>query len=105
MTINKYNITKTTDEKNIFHAEVTISNLMKGFGITLGNSMRRTLLSSIPGASMFAIKTPNHTHEFTPLKGVREDLIHVILNLKSLVITISEATYPNDVLDELKIEQ
>ncbi len=65
-----------------------IKPLERGFGTTLGNSLRRVLLSNIVGHSLFAIKIPNITHEFQSIKGVKEDLVEIILNLKKLVVKI-----------------
>ena len=58
--------------------------LEPGFGYTLGNSMRRTLLSSIPGAAVTSIRVDGVLHEFSTIEGVTEDVTEVILNLKQL---------------------
>ena len=65
----------------------TISPLEPGFGHTLGNSLRRTLLSSIPGAAVTQVRFDDALHEFDVIKGVKEDVTDVILNLKDLVLT------------------
>ena len=67
----------------------TISPLEPGFGHTLGNSLRRTLLSSIPGAAVTQVRFDDALHEFDVIKGVKEDVTDVILNLKDLVLTCS----------------
>ena len=64
-----------------------IGPLDPGFGHTLGNSLRRTLLSSIPGAAVTQVRFDDALHEFTYLQGVKEDVSDVILNLKDLVLT------------------
>ncbi len=64
-----------------------IEPLEPGFGYTLGNSLRRTLLSSIPGAAVTSIKIEGNQHEFSTLPGVVEDVTEIILNLKALVLT------------------
>ncbi|HET9729412.1 MAG TPA: DNA-directed RNA polymerase subunit alpha [Acidimicrobiia bacterium] len=64
----------------------TISPLEPGFGHTLGNSLRRTLLSSIPGAAVTQVRFDDALHEFDVIKGVKEDVTDVILNLKDLVL-------------------
>ena len=64
-----------------------ISPLEPGFGHTLGNSLRRTLLSSIPGAAVTQVRFDDALHEFDVIKGVKEDVTDVILNLKDLVLT------------------
>src|ERR1700755_2938763 len=56
----------------------------KGYGHTIGNSLRRILLSSLEGAAVTADRIKGALHEFTALKGVREDVIHIILNMKKL---------------------
>jgi DNA-directed RNA polymerase subunit alpha len=65
----------------------TIEPLEPGFGYTLGNSMRRTLLSSIPGAAVTSIRVQGALHEFTTLEGVKEDLTDIVLNIKNLVLS------------------
>src|SRR5438132_2234194 len=65
-----------------------ISPLEPGFGHTLGNSLRRTLLSSIPGAAVTQVRFDDSLHEFTTLPGVKEDVTDVILNLKDLVLRV-----------------
>ena len=64
-----------------------IEPLEPGFGYTLGNSIRRTLLSSIPGAAVTSIRVAGALHEFTTLEGVKEDLTDIVLNIKNLVIS------------------
>ncbi len=61
--------------------------LEPGFGYTLGNSMRRTLLSSIPGAAVTSIRIDGVLHEFTTVPGVKEDVTELILNIKQLVVS------------------
>jgi DNA-directed RNA polymerase subunit alpha len=63
-----------------------ISPLEPGFGHTLGNSLRRTLLSSIPGAAVTQVRFDDALHEFDVIKGVKEDVTDIILNLKDLVL-------------------
>jgi len=64
-----------------------IEPLEPGFGYTLGNSLRRTLLSSIPGASVTSIRIEGALHEFQTLEGVKEDVTDIILNMKGLVVS------------------
>ncbi|WP_066584172.1 DNA-directed RNA polymerase subunit alpha [Corynebacterium provencense] len=64
-----------------------IEPLEPGFGYTLGNSLRRTLLSSIPGAAVTSIRIEGVLHEFTTIPGVKEDVSDIILNIKSLVLS------------------
>lgn len=73
-----------------YRSRFIIEPLEPGFGYTLGNSMRRTLLSSIPGAAVTSIKIEGNQHEFSTLEGVVEDVTEIILNLKSLVLSSEE---------------
>ncbi|WBT09227.1 DNA-directed RNA polymerase subunit alpha [Corynebacterium sp. SCR221107] len=70
-----------------------IEPLEPGFGYTLGNSLRRTLLSSIPGAAVTSVKIDGVLHEFTTISGVKEDVSDIILNIKGLVLS-SESDEP-----------
>jgi DNA-directed RNA polymerase subunit alpha len=65
----------------------TISPLEPGFGYTLGNSLRRTLLSSIPGAAVTSIRIDGVLHEFSTVDGVKEDVTEIILNIKQLSVS------------------
>ena len=65
-----------------------VSPLEPGFGHTLGNSLRRTLLSSIPGSGVTQVRFDDALHEFTTVKGVTEDITDIILNLKDLVLQV-----------------
>ena len=67
-----------------------IEPLEPGFGYTLGNSLRRTLLSSIPGAAVTSLKIDGNLHEFSTIEGVVEDVTEIILNLKGLVVSSEE---------------
>ncbi len=64
-----------------------IEPLEPGFGYTLGNSLRRTLLSSIPGAAVTSIRIEGVLHEFSTVPGVKEDVTEIILNIKELVVS------------------
>jgi DNA-directed RNA polymerase subunit alpha len=70
-----------------FRSRFVIEPLEPGFGYTLGNSLRRTLLSSIPGASVTSIKVDSVLHEFSTIEGVTEDMTEIILNLKGIVVS------------------
>ena len=71
-----------------YRSKFVLEPLEPGFGYTLGNSLRRTLLSSIPGAAVTSIKIDGVQHEFSTIEGVKEDVIEIILNVKSLVVSI-----------------
>lgn len=86
----KYDISVEIKEENPNYGKFVIKPLENGFGNTIGNGLRRVLLSNITGYSLFAIKVPGINHEFQAIKGAKEDLIQIILNLKKLVIKIDE---------------
>tara|TARA_B100000686_G_C16798048_1_gene983832 strand:- start:1286 stop:2302 length:1017 start_codon:yes stop_codon:yes gene_type:complete len=65
---------------------VVAEPIEKGYGLTIGNSLRRVLLSSLQGAAVTAIKIDNVLHEFTTIPGVREDVVDIILNIKSISV-------------------
>ena len=73
-----------SDDKS--YAKIVADPLEKGYGLTLGNSLRRILLSSIRGAAVTAIQIDGVLHEFTSIKGVREDVTDIVLNVKSLAL-------------------
>lgn len=72
------------EEHSPTSASLTIEPLHRGYGMTLGNSFRRVLLSSIGGAAITAFKIEGITHEFTTVKGVKEDVVDIMLNLKQV---------------------
>ena len=75
---------KLSDDKSF--AKIIAEPLEKGYGLTLGNSLRRILLSSIRGAAVTSIQIDGVLHEFTSIKGVREDVTDIVLNIKSLAL-------------------
>lgn len=77
-----YSVEESTVNISTFHIEP----LEKGFGLTLGNALRRVLLSSLQGTAICAVKISGIEHEYSVIDGVREDVIEIILNLKSIVI-------------------
>jgi len=70
------------------HAKVTLEPLERGFGHTLGNSLRRILLSSLPGCAVVEVEIDGVLHEYTSLEGVQEDVIDILMNLKGLAINM-----------------
>ena len=80
---NKLDISSNED-KTV--AKVIAEPLEKGFGQTIGNSLRRILLSSIQGAAVTAIQIDGVLHEFSSIKGVREDVTDIVLNVKILLL-------------------
>ena len=79
--------TLTEEVVNETRSRFTIEPLEPGFGYTLGNSLRRTLLSSIPGAAVTSIRIDGVLHEFTTIPGVKEDVTELVLNVKELVVS------------------
>ncbi len=86
-----------TEKPKIDRAEVSedetygkfiVEPLERGFGITLGNALRRIMLSSLPGAAVSSIKIDGVLHEFSTIPGVKEDVVEIILNLKELAVKI-----------------
>jgi len=68
------------------YAKFVVSPLERGYGLTIGNALRRTLLSALPGAAPIAIRIGGVQHEFSTIKGVTEDVVDIVLNIKSLAI-------------------
>ena len=79
--------TFTEEQISETRSRFVLEPLEPGFGYTLGNSMRRTLLSSIPGAAITSIRIEGVLHEFTTIPGVKEDVTELILNIKQLVVS------------------
>ena len=80
------------DEEESNRQRFAISPLEPGFGHTIGNSLRRTLLSSIPGAAVTQVRFDDALHEFSTLAGVKEDVTDIILNIKDLVLRSESET-------------
>lgn len=74
----------SVDDHSATSATFVVEPLHTGYGMTLGNSLRRVLLSSIAGASVVAFKIEGITHEFTTVEGVKEDVVDIMLNLKQV---------------------
>src|SRR5215211_8910721 len=75
------------DEPEGNRQRFAVGPLEPGFGHTLGNSLRRTLLSSIPGAAVTAVRFDDALHEFDTIQGIAEDVTDVVLNIKDIVLT------------------
>ncbi|GMA36256.1 DNA-directed RNA polymerase subunit alpha [Demequina litorisediminis] len=78
-------LTETVISDN--RSQFSLKPLEPGFGYTLGNSLRRTLLSSIPGAAVTSVRFEGVLHEFSTIEGVKEDVTEILLNLKNLVVS------------------
>ncbi|KAJ6644912.1 DNA-directed RNA polymerase subunit alpha [Pseudolycoriella hygida] len=81
-----YTIVYENSSESSNSVKVVIEPLERGFGLTVGNAMRRILLSSLQGAAITSIKIPGVAHEFSAIPGVKEDLVDVVLNLKSVIV-------------------
>jgi DNA-directed RNA polymerase subunit alpha len=83
------------DTKSPRHARLTLEPLERGFGHTLGNALRRVLLSSMPGCAIAEVEIDGVLHEYTTIEGVQEDVVDILLNLKNVAIRMhgrNEAT-------------
>ena len=85
MEMEKPKITCEESENKCF-ARFIVEPLEKGYGITLGNCMRRTLLSGLPGTAPIAVRIAGVPHEFSSIRGVVEDVVDIVLNLKELAL-------------------
>ena len=86
--IEKPKVKVTTSKEDGKYVKVVIEPLERGFGTTLGNSLRRVLLSSLPGFAAVAVKIDGVQHEFSTVEGVKEDVTEIILNIKSLAVKL-----------------
>lgn len=76
------------------YGKFVISPLERGFGTTIGNALRRMMMSSLPGGAVYSIKVDGVYHEFSSIKGVKEDVTLIVLNIKKLIIEINDdSTY------------
>jgi len=78
------------DEVNPNRARITLEPLERGFGHTLGNALRRVLLSSIPGSAIVEVEMDGVLHEYTAVEGLQEDIIEVLLNIKGIALIMHE---------------
>lgn len=77
------------------HAKVTLEPLERGFGHTLGNALRRILLSSMPGYAVVEVEIDGVLHEYSTIEGVQEDVVEILLNLKNLAVRLHSKTETN----------
>jgi DNA-directed RNA polymerase subunit alpha len=89
---NKVVMTKSTDAHGVFE----FSPLEKGYGVTIGNAMRRILLSSLEGFAITSLKIQGVDHEFSTIKGVVEDVVEVVLNMKQVRFKSNSSTEDNE---------
>ena len=76
------------ESKNERVAHVALEPLERGFGHTLGNALRRVLLSSIPGAAVVEVQIDGVLHEYTAIEGVQEDVIEILMNIKGIAMVL-----------------
>lgn len=86
--IEKPTIECITSDEDMNYGKFIVEPLERGYGTTLGNSLRRILLSSLPGAAVTSVKIDEIYHEFSTIPGVKEDVTEIILNLKKLAVRI-----------------
>lgn len=86
----KPQITNVTEVESNNYAKFVITPLERGFGLTIGNALRRVLLSSMPGVAIVAMEIEGVQHEFMALDGVREDITNIVLNLKNIIFKIDD---------------
>ena len=84
----KFKVSDYVESDN--YGKFIITPLERGFGTTLGNALRGTMLSSLPGGAVYSIKIDGIFHEFSSIKGVREDTTLIVLNIKSLILDIAD---------------
>ncbi len=87
--IEKPNITTVETSDDGSHGTFVVEPLERGFGITLGNSLRRVLLSSLPGYAVTSIKIDGILHEFSTIPGVTEDVTEIVLNVKGIIAKLN----------------
>ena len=86
LTPTKVNVDTVADRVS----RITLEPFERGFGHTLGNTLRRVLISSMPGAAVVAVKSEHVTHEYCSLPGVKEDVVDILLNLKNVAINLHD---------------
>ena len=78
------------DDQDNNTSKITLEPLERGFGHTLGNALRRVLLSSMPGSAVTEVSIDNILHEYSTIDGVQEDVLEIILNIKKLSLVLHE---------------
>ena len=87
--IEKPTIECIFSDEDANYGKFVVEPLERGYGTTLGNSLRRILLSSLPGVAVTSVKIDGILHEFSTIPGVKEDVTEIILNLKKLAIKLN----------------
>ena len=101
----KIEITEISEDKKF--GRFVVEPLERGYGTTLGNSLRRIMLSSLPGAAVSQVKIDGVLHEFSSIPGVKEDVTEIIMNLKSLAtaVTMSRRPHTSSVREKVLLQQ
>lgn len=86
----RFGISSADYDGNENYGRFVIEPLERGFGLTIGNALRRVLLSALPGASIYAVEVEGAAHEFAALEGIQEDVTSIILNLKDVILAIDQ---------------
>ena len=97
--IEKPNIVTLNMSENGEQATFVVEPLERGYGITLGNSLRRVLLSSLPGVAVTNIKIDGVLHEISTIDGVKEDVTEIVLNVKGITAKLHGVNYKNTMID------
>lgn len=96
-----FDIRVEDNDEAAHYGKFVIEPLERGFGLTVGNALRRVLLSALPGASVYAVEIEGVRHEFSSLPGIEEDVTAIILNLKDLVLKVEDDA---DVIKRLEVD-
>ena len=91
----RFGIKSADFDGNENYGRFVIEPLERGFGLTIGNALRRVLLSALPGASVYAVEIEGAQHEFSALPGVQEDVTNILLNLKDVIFDIDDSIEGN----------
>ena len=97
MSKKDYKLKVKTDKKSLTktYGKFVVQPLERGYGVTLGNAMRRVLLTSLPGAAITNVKVENVLHEFSAISGVKDDMSDIIQNLKGVRFRLSDSDVDN----------
>ena len=90
------------NEVNDRYGMFTITPLERGYGLTIGNALRRVLISSMPGVAIVAMQIEGVQNEFQAIPGVKEDVTEIVLNLKNIKLTIDEEKLNNGDIESIK---
>ena len=97
MSQKEYKLKIKTEKKSLTntYGKFVIQPLERGYGITLGNTLRRVLMTSLPGAAITNVKVENVLHEFSTIPGVKDDMSEIIQNLKGVRFKLSDSNVDN----------